>query len=120
MGIFDNVIFDEFTLLEGQQAEEYKERKAKEKIYNDYVDDYKACRSHGHFSNIKRDPTDKEVNDYFDSIDKGNKAVDERYYRYKSDRERDNVASMAGDAIDRHNRRHPKKESTIFNDIEFI
>ena len=30
MSIFDNVIFDEFTLLEGKQAEEYKARKEKE------------------------------------------------------------------------------------------
>ena len=31
MSIFDNIIFDEFTLLEGEQAEAYKKHKAEEK-----------------------------------------------------------------------------------------
>ena len=31
MSIFDNIVFDEFTLLEGEQAEAYKKRKAEEK-----------------------------------------------------------------------------------------
>ena len=31
MSMFDNIIFDEFTLLEGEQAEAYKKRKGEEK-----------------------------------------------------------------------------------------
>ena len=30
MSMFDNIVFDEYSLLEGQQADEYKARKAKE------------------------------------------------------------------------------------------
>ena len=31
MSMFDNIVFDEFTLLEGEQAEAYKKRKQIEK-----------------------------------------------------------------------------------------
>lgn len=31
MSMFDNIVFDEFTLLEGEQAEAYKKRKEEEK-----------------------------------------------------------------------------------------
>lgn len=34
MSIFNNIIFDEFTLLEGEQAEEYKNRKKREQYQN--------------------------------------------------------------------------------------
>ena len=43
MSIFDNIILDEFTMLdEGKQAEEYKARKKREKRDNDSRDFQKA------------------------------------------------------------------------------
>ena len=43
MGIFDNIVLDEFTMLdEGKQADEYRERKKREKRDNDSRDFQKA------------------------------------------------------------------------------
>ena len=44
MDIFSNIIFDEFTLLEGEQAENYKKRKAEEKLAKDKADQERRDR----------------------------------------------------------------------------
>ena len=111
MSIFDNIVFDEFTLLEGEQAEAYKKRKAKEKEDREYEDDYKGSRSFGHFNSHKKPVSDKDVENYWKSIDKGNKEVAKRDYngRYKSSNDSWNAAGMAADAINRHLRKEDKK-----------
>lgn len=47
MSMFDNIVFDEFTLLEGEQAEVYKKRKEEEKADKDKSEKERNDRRYG-------------------------------------------------------------------------
>ena len=153
MSIFDNIIFDEFTLLEGKQAEEYKKRKEEEKYNNsdikyrntwsghyDVGQGYKTggkSKSHhefikNSFGRVGDQSTDQEKENnerMLRSTKKADKAIKSRQYgkfnnkNFDGKKDRDIIDNTdhlnAADAINRHERRHPKKESA-FEDIDMI
>ena len=135
MSMFDNVVFDEFTILEGQQAEEYKKRKAKEeraqtKKSMDRAARYTLSRIANSSQNEYGDNADKIAERIMKSSSRSAKEIEDM------DDDCDNKKKViktgtkmmsAMDAIDRHERRHPKKECTfdtnyLFNnsDIKII
>ena len=124
MSYFDNIVFDENTLLEGEQAEAYKAKKAAEKEarekesekYNNYGRDKRK------FSQIYKDDPDKAekvVNaDNAYSKEKDNRAyrASTRGYNYNiADKNFNNITGKdkkgaAIDAIMRYDRRHPDRK----------
>lgn len=101
MSIFDRVMFESYDfMLEGDQAEEYKARKQKEKEESKREEDRNANR-------VERKITkqNKENRPYMRDVSlKAMKGVKNT----KGDPI--NNYSRAYDAVDRHNRRHPKQE----------
>ena len=123
MSIFDNVIFDEFTLLEGEQTEAYKKRKAEEKSAKDKAEKERRDRryeglevdAHSHFVGNTRNLNDRPRKT--DSDEK----KDKYYDQMMSDERRANASGYAAnrrkggdfntkfDAINRDMRRHPDR-----------
>lgn len=99
--IFDNVMLEDYSfMLEGDQAEEYKARKQNEKEESEREEKRNASRVER-----KINKQNKEDRPYMRDVSlkaiKGTKNA-------KGDPI--NTYSRAYDAIDRHNRRHPKQE----------
>ena len=130
MSIFDNIVFDEYSLLEGQQAEEYKKKKEDEKIEGMKKDikrmnSYKSSRnSDGSMPEHLNDHNYASIhqvdkNNAYKRRDNAGKAAvklgkGERVSKLPEGEwhgMRDSVRAV--DAIDRHQRRHAKHESVI-------
>ena len=109
MSMFDNIVFDEFTLLEGEQAEAYKEKKdnEKRKEKHEEIERIKrrseAGRKGSKNSNINYD--DNIRNDKSSLI--ANQMMKNTKRRYYDD------YVNAKDAANRHMRRHAKHECTF-------
>lgn len=149
MSMFDNVVFDEFTLLEGKQADEYRKRKesqaraeknrhfanaqsrAARTVGNDIdksvrpgVGTVKAVQKQmekrqNDIDRIKTSPKGKKDTERYEKII--NKSMDGKLSKKDYDFSKNYEADVnyAADAIRRHDRRHPKTESA-FSDIEMI
>lgn len=121
------------TLLEGEQAEAYKKRKAEEKekakemkprhTGDTFMKPGEGYKS-GTFGAMKENRP-KNMGRRALAFQKAQTAVLDRYEGDKTNmsikdaKELDKKAEVVTDAIDRHERRHPKKESTIFDNIIF-
>ena len=147
MGIFDNIIFDEFTLLEGEQAEAYKKRKAEE-AKKAKADDDKQAKSRmirkfgGELFKDESDMPDRNHKDFKARMniadrdfEKTNSKLEDKvdktlvdYENNPSTKNKNKVlrdvsknTMRAYDAADRHIRRHPKQyKESVFEDIEMI
>ena len=147
----DNVVLEDFDfILEGEQADKYKARKAAEKAYADSKNASDKAR-YGRREAIgskpiyrsSRDATDdkkdKELNKNFqtksgmydDVYNKRNNSITgkSKDSRVRRDMQRrydsgERISSddynRAYDASRRNARRHPQKESTFFDDVELI
>lgn len=115
MSIFDNVVFDEFTLLEGEQAEAYKKRKAEEKAAKEKAEKERRDRRyegldkdiHSSFVGNTRNRKDRKENPekYLDQM-----SDDERRANaagYFSNRNKGGDFNTKFDAASRDMRRHP-------------
>ena len=147
MAIFDNVIFDEFTLLEGEQAEAYKKRKAEEARKTKSADEKQTkgrmirkmggelFKDEANMPNRKH--LDSEVREdimrkhYPKTYKKMEDIVDNDLVDMESNPSTKNknkalntVSKNTGkfyDAADRHIRRHPKQyKESAFSNIEMI
>lgn len=124
MSMFDNIILDEFTMLdEGKQADEYRKRKAKEANSNykktmDRVSRYSGARISQH----GEDDTDKHMQYAAEKAMKSSPKFKKEFMDATKDegstrksREGLSKAIYAADAMDRHGRRHKssKTESAL-------
>lgn len=115
-----------YNINEGQQADEYKARKAKEAEGKKKADDaqystrYRGPVGNKHGFNPNKPNENISNNDsdrYYKTADKVLDGLDKRNRKGATvDAER------MSDAINRHIRRHPKQynEGTIFESVEFI
>ena len=117
MSIFDNIIFDEFTLLEGEQAEEYKRRKANEKAAKEKAEKdrrdhrYEGIDNdiHSRFVGNTRNKNDRKENPekYMDQmVDDERRANAAGYF---SNRNKGGDFNTKFDAASRDMRRHPDR-----------
>ena len=106
MSMFDNIILDEFTMLdEGKQADEYKRRKHKENNSEFVKNIHRAYR----YSSSRMPHQHEE-----DNTDKHTELVakksisPELNYKRSTRKSKENLLKdiYAADAKDRHNRRH--------------
>ena len=126
------------TLTEGQQADEYRARKAKEEDDRRKEDVHSIYRSNGsgyeyahNYRKAKeaegKELSDDELDELYDKrhmapsnrsrvVDKANRERGNSTGKYFSNAE----FSRAKDAYHRHERRHPKNESSIFESVEII
>ena len=121
MSMFDNIVFDEFTLLEGEQAEAYKKRKQIEKNREHVKDierpfNYIAKKALPAANNTKEaDLVDKEkeytkrirTSPQGKALEKQEKHSDGDFMSLKNQKIL-SKGTYAIDAIDRHDRRHGK------------
>ena len=124
MSMFDNIVFDEFTLLEGEQAEAYKKRKAAEIKAAKKEDKEAINRQYRH---VKADMKEKGIKQVFkDHIDKAGRVGADTVNKNSSklnneltkkgamfDRKAQADMARAIDGVRRHERRHPKHECTF-------
>ena len=116
MSMFDNIVFDEFTLLEGEQANNYKYKKVKEK-YDQEERDYTRRikrRAAGRVSNISKDyktggteKVEKNIRDDMRRDFDANHMVG-RYAKNKDNNDFDHIYAI--DAANRHIRKEEKKK----------
>ena len=140
MSIFADRYFDE-----GQQADDYRARKAKEAEDKEKADNERYNRRYGNF----KEPGDQHYNrwsDYQKDLDRGNKARgmvaddrnrrldnvqnslsnhdDEQYSKdWRSYKRASDIKHLSKDAANRHIRRHPnqyKESCSIFESVRFI
>ena len=116
-----------YSVNEGQQAEEYKARKAKESEENDVLSNPQHVRrftaKYGEFPSDKYDNSpgtkrvEKEINRRMDKV-----FDDMNDHNMKSYTNAIKYSTHAADAANRHIRRHPEqyKEGTIFESVKFI
>ena len=115
MGIFDNVIFDEFTLLEGKQADEYKNNKNLKELKKDNKDTDRFMRrvSAGDVYTYKnpskpkygKERFNKEISDMERAVDANNMVKN-----HLKDKKISGIdSSNARDSANRHLRRHGSK-----------
>ena len=93
MSIFDNIVFDEFTLLEGEQAEEYLKRKKaeKEKEKEQYSQKY-SIKNRGEG---KRSSDHDGSSKYYNSFD----VTSEKDPKFNKAREIENHRRSYGDVM---------------------
>lgn len=117
----DNVVLEDFDfILEGEQAEAYKKRKAEE-AKNRARDEHKHIYDRGMRKlNAKiADSVSKNGGDLKGMVKDQEKILHnmDKAEKYGKTEER---SSIAFDAMDRHARRHPQKESTFFDDVDLV
>lgn len=86
MSMFDNIVFDEFTLLEGEQAEAYKKRKEEERYNNRNI---KSRNTYGYMNvgqGYKTKGKNKSHKDYMNN--KYNRVVDQTTAQEKENNNR--------------------------------
>ena len=107
MSIFDNIILDEFTILEGEQAEAYKKHKAEMKN--------KDFKSNNERLNNRKNAGRKYSNkfNYDDNIRDAESSLKAHKMMKKSNRDNLNDYIIAKDAANRNKRRHPNHECTF-------
>lgn len=115
-----NGVLESVALIEGQQDEEYKARKAKEA-----EDKKKAEQQRDERRYSKGTTGDKKKNvveDLERSISSGITSIDRMSARDIKNPYKHNDFKTVNDTTNRHMRRHPKqyKEGTIFESVEFI
>lgn len=135
MSMFDNIVFDEFTLLEGEQTEAYKKRKGEEKdkdlehSYNRAMRYNTAGMEQYKGDNRKAYKDAKSATKAIKSSPEGDKSYRQAKHDAKEAKKNPNYysdpdkakaslknlakTSYAVDAYDRHQRRHPKHECTF-------
>ena len=133
MSIFDNIIFDEFTLLEGEQVEAYKKKKAEDKSTKNKAE---LDRFYRRYDRDDYDDTtdkakkviDKEFKNRIDKVDDISKDPDNFGWKERLKRV-DNAmniqkARRSGDyqdGVKRHIRRHPNQyKESAFENIKMI
>ena len=111
----DNVVLEDFDfILEGDQAEAYKKRKAKEmrdaqKRFNNRMVRKMAVKTADMTSEEDEKRKERKANQFQSDMEK----ID----RHKTD---DENKVYAMDALDRHRRRHHTNESTFFDDVDLV
>ena len=128
----DNVVLEDFDfILEGEQAREYLDRKNDREFVHDYLDRSRTFHRVKNNTNTLAKVENGKANK--EEIERGRKQLRQLRHDSPSAREigkriKEKKATLqdyssihdALDAMDRHDRRHPKKESTFFNDVELI
>ena len=118
MALFDNVYLEDFDfMLEGEQAEQYKQRKEKEKA-RDHVKGIERAMNYAlSRDEKKRDELDRDLTKAVRTSDQGRKMDSIRRHYNKEGKNPLNTrkgqefatkSAYAIDAYDRHQRRHKK------------
>lgn len=124
MGIFDKVVLEDCYILEGEQVEAYKKRKADEKAAQDKADSDRNERrysglekdNHSKFvGNQRKNPnsrsmSDKEFDKWSDDYSKDERRADRAASKANKSGLRGNKFNTAFDAANRHERRHAAKQ----------
>ena len=100
MGMFDNIVFDEFTLLEGEQAEKYKDEK-----------EWQKAKEYGKTWNKNIRVANKLNKNKIDTKIASDKVTDESIKRGKPLNKDQYFAAV--DGMERHDRRHSSKKQKV-------
>lgn len=109
------------SIVEGDQAEAYKKKKAAEQRKSDHAANNRIFhRGAAMVADKGEDAVDKEMDSKTEKMRSGSKSFKNLTDKLNSGKGSDDdlrKAHYAMDAKDRHDRRHPNSESTIYNQL---